>query len=93
MEDAKFNNLCSHYKDSFDNHKASIKQRDMLFYLLLVILSIFTLQLSSTESVTNIVNEYVKKIQELLFLGAKNLYPPCFGFYSWASALDTFKSL
>ncbi|EHZ2492117.1 hypothetical protein ABNJ94_002529 [Vibrio parahaemolyticus] len=61
MEDVKFNNLCSHYKDSFDNHKASIKQRDTLFYLLLVILSIFTLQLSSTEAVTTIVTEYVKK--------------------------------
>lgn len=61
MEDIKFNNLCSHYKDSFDNHKASIKQRDTLFYLLLIILSVFVLQLSSTEVVSNIVTDYVKK--------------------------------
>ncbi|WGY47390.1 hypothetical protein [Vibrio sp. ABG19] len=61
MEKEKFNNLCSHYKDSFDNHKISIKQRDMLFYFLLVILSVFTLQLSSTETVATVVTEYVKK--------------------------------
>lgn len=62
MEEAKFNNLCSHYKDSFDIHRSSIKQRDTLFYGLLVILAIFTLQISSAESVTNIVSEYVKNI-------------------------------
>jgi hypothetical protein len=61
MEEAKFNNLCSHYKDTFDIHRASIKQRDMLFYGLLVILSVFTLQLSSTEVVVGVVNDYVNK--------------------------------
>lgn len=61
MEEEKFNNLCSHYKDTFDTHRASIKQRDTLFYGLLVILAIFTLQLSSTEIVVSIVNEYVNK--------------------------------
>ncbi len=62
MEEAKFNNLCSHYKDSFDLHRSSIKQRDLLFYCLLIILAIFTLQISSAETVVNIVNEYVTKI-------------------------------
>ena len=61
MEESKFNNLCSHYKDTFDIHRASIKQRDTLFYGLLVILAVFTLQLSSTEVVANIVDEYVSK--------------------------------
>ncbi|CAC9639832.1 hypothetical protein [thiotrophic endosymbiont of Bathymodiolus puteoserpentis (Logatchev)] len=61
MEEAKFNNLCSHYKDTFDIHRASIKQRDTLFYGLLVILAIFTLQLSSTEMVVGVVNDYVNK--------------------------------
>ncbi|MCP4988872.1 MAG: hypothetical protein GY928_23305 [Colwellia sp.] len=62
MEEAKFNNLCSHYKDSFDIHRSTIKQRDTLFYGLLVILSIFTLQLSSADTVATIVNEYVAKV-------------------------------
>lgn len=61
MEEAKFNNLCSHYKDTFDIHRASIKQRDTLFYGLLVILAVFTLQLSSTEVVVGVVNDYVNK--------------------------------
>jgi hypothetical protein len=50
MEEAKFNNLCSHYKDTSDIQQATIKQRDMLFYRLLVILAVFTLQLSSTDN-------------------------------------------
>lgn len=63
MEKIKFNNLCSHYKDSFDIHTLTIKRRDTLFYGLLVILAVFTLQVSSYEAVTNIVNEYsVKKV-------------------------------
>ena len=61
MEEQKFNNLCSHYKDTFDIHRASIKQRDMLFYGLFVILAVFTLQLSSTEIVVGVVNDYVNK--------------------------------
>ncbi len=62
MEEAKFNNLCSHYKDSFDIHRATIKKRDMLFYGLLVIFAVFTLQLSSTDTVAVIVNEYMEKV-------------------------------
>jgi hypothetical protein len=62
MEEAKFNNLCSHYKDTFDIHRASIKQRDTLFYGLLIILAVFTLQLSSTEVVVSVVNDYVNKV-------------------------------
>jgi hypothetical protein len=61
VEEQKFNNLCSHYKDTFDIHRASIKQRDMLFYGLLVILAVFTLQLSSTEIVVGAVNDYLNK--------------------------------
>ncbi len=59
MEEAKFNNLCSHHKDSFDIHLSSIKQRDKLFYWLLVIMAVFTLQLSSTDIVIDIVNNYI----------------------------------
>ncbi len=61
MNEAKLNHLCSHYKDTFDIHRMSIKQRDTLFYGLLMILAVFTLQLSSTEIVATIVNEYVNK--------------------------------
>jgi hypothetical protein len=62
MEEAKFNNLCSHYKDSFDIHRATIKQRDGLFYGLLIILAVFTLQMSSAGAVANMLNEYIAKL-------------------------------
>ncbi len=62
MEEAKFNSLCSHYKDSFDIHRSTIKHRDALFYSLLVILAVFTLQMSSADTIATIVNEYVKKL-------------------------------
>lgn len=61
MEEKKFNNLCSHYKDTFGIHQATIKQRDTLFYSLLVILAVFTLQLSSTDMVSSIVSDYINK--------------------------------
>ncbi|MCP4370938.1 MAG: hypothetical protein GY797_22915 [Deltaproteobacteria bacterium] len=61
MEEINFNNLCSHYKDTFDIHLVSIKQRDRLFYGLLIVLALFTLQLSSTEVVANMIGEYVNK--------------------------------
>ena len=62
MEKIKFNNLCAHYKDSFDIHTLTIRRRDALFYALLVTLAIFTLQLSSAETVVSIVNEYTIKM-------------------------------
>jgi hypothetical protein len=61
MEETKFNNLCSHYKDTSDIQQATIKQRDTLFYRLLVILAVFTLQLSSTDMVSGIVSDYINK--------------------------------
>ncbi|TXL02665.1 hypothetical protein BMR07_17310, partial [Methylococcaceae bacterium CS1] len=60
MEAEKFNNLCSHYKDTFDNHKTSIKQRDTLFYLLLPILAVFTLQLTTENVVATAIEQYVQ---------------------------------
>ncbi|VVM28260.1 hypothetical protein BSPWISOXPB_10821 [uncultured Gammaproteobacteria bacterium] len=58
MEEKKFNNLCSHYKDTFGIHQATIKQRDTLFYRLLVILAVF---ISSTDMVSSIVSDYINK--------------------------------
>ncbi|CAC9653107.1 hypothetical protein [bacterium endosymbiont of Bathymodiolus sp. 5 South] len=58
MEEKKFNNLCSHYKDTFGIHQATIKQRDTLFYRLLVILAVF---ISSTDMVSSTVSDYINK--------------------------------
>ena len=61
MDEAKLNNLCAHYKDSFDDHRASIRQRDRLFFALLIILAVFTLQLTSENTAANLVNNYMAK--------------------------------
>ncbi len=60
MESEKFNNLCSHYKDTFDNHKSTIKQRDRLFYILLLILSVFTLQLTEGNISATVIEQYAE---------------------------------
>lgn len=62
MDDARFVALCSHYKDTCDIHKNSVKRRNTIFYLLLIVLAIFTLQLSSSQLATSIVSAYILKI-------------------------------
>lgn len=61
LEDAEFNNLCAHYKDTYEIHLASIKQRDRLFYVLLVILAFFSLQITSIDVINGIFSDFVQK--------------------------------
>lgn len=61
LGEAEFNNLCSHYKDTFEVHLASIKQRDTLFYALLVILAFFSLQVTSSDLVNGALSSYINK--------------------------------
>jgi hypothetical protein len=61
LGEAEFNNLCSHYKDTYDIHLASIKQRDTLFYALLVILAFFSLQVTSADLVNGALSSYINK--------------------------------
>lgn len=60
-----FNNLCSHYKDTYDIHREAIKLRDRLFYGLLFVLALFMLQSSSDGAIAGLVAStvqiYVKK--------------------------------
>jgi len=65
LSDAEFNNLCSHYKDTYEIHLASVKQRDLLFYALLAVLALFSLQFTSTELVNNALVGLVKKQIEI----------------------------
>lgn len=61
MRDAKLNNLCSHYKDTFECHLVVVKQRDRLFVFLLAIFTFFVLQFSSVDLVNGVVKSYVGK--------------------------------
>jgi hypothetical protein len=74
LDEAKFNNLCSHYKDTYENHLSSIKQRDALFYALLVILALFSLQVTSTELVNSALSGYINKQLEISINKNSNLF-------------------
>lgn len=58
FDDTELNNLCAHYKDTYDIHLNSIKQRDTLFYALLIILAIFSLQVTATDIVNSALSSY-----------------------------------
>ena len=62
---AELAGLCSHYKDTYDIHQSTIKQRDTLFYGLLMILSLFSIRSSSTGIVTAFVSAYLGKVASI----------------------------
>ncbi len=74
LSEAEFNNLCSHYKDTYEIHLASIKQRDTLFYALLLILALFSLQVTSTDLVNSALSSYVNKQLDLSIDKNSNLF-------------------
>jgi len=61
----RFNELCSHYKDSCDINQATVKQRDTLFYILLAILSLFIIHALYTDLFNSVAAEILKKKTEV----------------------------
>lgn len=53
--------LYDHYKDTFENIKLYINKRNKYTFILLIILSIFLLQLSNPDLVCEFINGYLKK--------------------------------
>jgi len=74
LGETEFYNLCSHYKDTYEIHLASIKQRDTLFYALLVILALFSLQVTSTDLVSSTLSSYVNKQLDINIDKNSNLF-------------------
>lgn len=74
LGEAEFNNLCSHYKDTYEIHLSSIKQRDTLFYALLVILALFSVQVTSTDLVNSALSGYVNKQLDITIDKNSNLF-------------------
>ena len=74
LDEAKFNNLCAHYKDTYEIHLSSIKQRDTLFYALLVILALFSLQVTSTDLVNSALGSYINKQFDISIDKNSNLF-------------------
>ncbi|MCK5591890.1 MAG: hypothetical protein KAI72_08045 [Candidatus Pacebacteria bacterium] len=56
-QQVKFDNLCSHYKDTYELHKEDVKHRDKLFYSLLIVLGLFTIQSLSPEIVAEVMQD------------------------------------
>lgn len=65
LTDSQMNNLCVHYKDTFDIHRESIKRRDMLFYALLTIIAFFLISIDSFDIIDGTVGKIVKKQYEI----------------------------
>lgn len=61
LAEAKFQNLCSHYKDSYDIHLSSRKEREIIFYALLFVISFFSLQITSADFANIAFSEFAKQ--------------------------------
>jgi len=57
--ETKLELACSHYKDSYEVHLATIKQRDILFYVLLAVTAFFSLQITSLELANTTLTELI----------------------------------
>jgi hypothetical protein len=72
--EAEFSNLCSHYKDTYEIHLESIKQRNTLFYALLVLLAFFSLQITSADIVNGALSNYINKEYSIAIDTSSNLF-------------------
>jgi len=54
--EASFNTLASHYKDTYDIHLNTLKERNRLFFFLLVIVSVFIIQFQNSSLVHEVFN-------------------------------------
>lgn len=74
LAEAEFTNLCTHYKDTFEIQLYTLKQRDRLFYILLLILSFFSLQIMSGDFINGAICGYVNKQLGILIDSKSNLF-------------------
>lgn len=74
LGEMEFNNLCSHYKDTYEIHLASIKQRDRLFYALLIVLALFSLQVTSMDMVNSAISSSLYKHLNITIEKNSNLF-------------------
>jgi hypothetical protein len=74
LSEIEFSNLCSHYKDTYEIHLASVKQRDTLFYALLLILALFSLQVASADLVNSAISSYANNQLDISIDKNSNLF-------------------
>lgn len=56
-----FESLCSHYKDSYDIHLSTRKEREIIFYALIAITGLFYFQTSDLNVVNTIISDALKE--------------------------------
>lgn len=61
LDEAKFNNLCSHYKDSYDVHLSSRREREIVFYALLFVTAFFSLQITAGDLANGVAADLFKQ--------------------------------
>jgi hypothetical protein len=57
--ESRLEQACSHYKDTYEVHLGTLRQRDVLFYVLLGAAAAFTLQAASPETANSALTEYL----------------------------------
>lgn len=58
-EESRLEQACSHYKDTYEIHQGTLRQRDILFYILLAATAAFSLQATSPEAANSALTEYI----------------------------------
>lgn len=53
--------LCEHYKNSYDVHRESIKKRDILFYILLILMGFFLIYTKHPLVISKSLDIYINK--------------------------------
>lgn len=56
-----FESLCSHYKDSYDIHLSTRKEREIIFYALIIVTGFFYFQTSDFDTVNSIITDFIKE--------------------------------
>ena len=56
-----FESLCSHYKDSYDIHLSTRKEREIIFYVLIAVTGLFYFQTSDVNVVNTIISDVIKE--------------------------------
>lgn len=60
-EGTRLEQACSHYKDTYEVQLGTLRQRDILFYVLLAATAAFSLQATSPETANSALTEYIAK--------------------------------
>lgn len=56
-----FEKLCEHYRDTFEDHVTTLDRRNRLFFLLLISVGLFTINITATDVSAALISQVVEK--------------------------------